>query len=517
MSSTIDEIAEAEAAQRRYFRLLAFSETPQSRLRLPREKWQDFDNFAAALLDLLRLVSTVQYSHHGTAAAQIAALTPVQLHSYDEALQAIGETRQRRLLGLLYRRLVAPIAAAPPTQRHTFIAARLKDDDPILRRIWYAVDEAELELRLCNYLDAAAGNPLAELPPHEAPCTSRSMPQAPRSSLQVGVDSGPRHLFLLRDSVKAKGLLDTWIRNHPATKRYGKGYVQPVASYAEALRIQPQHAPFWGPLVGNVLGELLPDGAAPDYLHEHWLAGADPPTARLLDDMTRNFRWSVLRWNAPMGEHVLAWISEDAGLAEGFAKLLFEHGDAVLFTAYRGFDTLDDCTLGLTFGEDDSFGEAAMVAAAADGETPWLIASVRESHGHWWRAASAQLSCTAWHWTSDLSRNLALLIYRGDNLAAWRKLWSRIGENDNVAAIAVGGRLPLDQLRQRIVRIKDSISIDNLRYVAGSETWAYAHVWGGGADEHSALFFSRDPAVTARVAAFARERWPERWRWHGCW
>jgi len=50
-----------------------------------------------------------------------------------------------------------------------------------------------------------------------------------------------------------------------------------------------------------------------------------------------------------------------------------------------------------------------------------------------------------------------------------------------------------------------------------AETLAYARVWGGGADEHSALFFARDPAVTARVAAFARERWPEYWRRHGCW
>jgi len=127
------------------------------------------------------------------------------------------------------------------------------------------------------------------------------------------------------------------------------------------------------------------------------------------------------------------------------------------------------------------------------------------------------LPSLTWHWTRSLGQNLAIVVYRGTDPGAWRMLWSHIDRDDNIATIAVGGELPLDVLRERLVHIKDFISVDNLHYLAGEEGWAYAHAWGGGSDEHVALFFASDPAVTARVAAFARERWPESWRWHGCW
>ncbi|HWU51626.1 MAG TPA: hypothetical protein VN153_02315 [Tahibacter sp.] len=135
MKSAIDEASEAEAARRSYFRLLAFSEAPQGRLRRPGSTWNTEERVAARVLDLLRLIHVTIGTHRPAAAPFLAALTPEQIAGYHTALLAIGATKQTRLLGLLYRRLVEPFANVDPSQRQSLIAERLDDRDPLFWRV----------------------------------------------------------------------------------------------------------------------------------------------------------------------------------------------------------------------------------------------------------------------------------------------------------------------------------------------------------------------------------------------
>lgn len=521
MKSAIDEASEAEAARRSYFRLLAFSEAPQGRLRRPSSTWNTEERVAARVLDLLRLIHVTIWTHGPAAAPYLATLTSDQLAGYRTALQAIGATKQMRLLGLLHRHLIEPFANVDPSQRQSLISERLDDRDPHFWRAWYEIDSDELQQRLCDYLDAAPDQPLPPLPPHEAPHASRVAPEAPSTSLWVDVGRGQRHLFLLRESA-AVALLDEWIANHPMSRRYDKDMSQPITSYTEAVRLQPRNTPQWGNLVGSLIGKLRSEGTTPEFLYPLWLPGSDLPMAQLTDWLAANFHWTLMRWTSPK-ESVLAWISDDEACADRFSALLRRHDQTALITAYRRIDALESCSLGLEFAEydaarnTDGCGEAALIAAGDSGIAPWLVLAMRHEQGHWWRIASAQLPAHALHWTSDLDRDVALIVYRGAHLDAWRELWSRLGSDNNVAVLAVDGHIPIEALRERLVRTKDTVSIDNLRYLAGEHGWAYGHVWGGGSDEHYAMFFARDPAITARVAAFARERWPESWCRHGCW
>jgi hypothetical protein len=524
MNSAIDEAAETETetARRQYFRLLALSEAPQGKLRAPREQWNDAERIAADVLELLGLLgATLSRYDDAAVCARLALVTPGQVLRYDAALQAIGELQQRRILGTLQRRLLAPAMEAGPAHRAFVVAVLRHANKRLIVRLKYEISIDQLQQGLCRYLEIAANASLPELPPPEAPHTSLVAPRAPEASLRVDPGRGPQHLFLLRDAPATTRLLDAWIASRPATRRFDEHLSRPVASYTEALRMQPTDRSR-RTSAENVLGELRPGGVVPDSLYSRRLSGSDPSMTALADRMTANFHWALVRW-AWFKEEIFAWISDDAECADRFAALLEREEAAALITAYRHVDLREYFALGLAFGEydasrnSDGCGEVGLVAADGDDVAPWLVLAVRHEQGYWWCIASARLPVHAWHWTSDLGRDVALIVYRGSDLDAWRELWSRLGADDNVAVLAVDGRIPIEVLRERLVRTKDTVCIDNLRYLAGDGGWAYGHIWGGGSDEHYALFFARDPAVTARVAAFARERWPESWRWHNCW
>jgi hypothetical protein len=517
MKSAIDEASEAEAARRSYFRLLAFSEAPQGRLRRPGSIWNTEERVAARVLDLLRLIHVTIGTHGPAAAPFLAALTPEQIAGYHTALLAIGATKQTRLLGLLYRRLLEPFANVDPSQRQSLIAERLDDRDPLFWRVWYEIDSDELQQRLCDYLDAAPDQPLPPLPLHEAPHASRAAPPlTPPSTRQVDRGSGQHHLFLLRNNTAAESALGAWIRSQPRTRRYQEGHGELMASAPGSPQLDFD-ATARGPLFG-VLRDKQSDSATPGHSsHRAETGRRDSPEQELLDALARNFHWVLIGWATLPGEQTLAWLSDDDDLAARFDALLSEYHDKALLGSHRSFNRLDDCARGLLFNEQDAFGEVALIAAEGQREAPWLVAAISERAGHWWRSASAGLPSLTWHWTWITDEDVVMVIYRGTDLDAWRALWSHIDKDDNIAAIAVGGELPLDVLRERLVHTKDFISTDSLQYLAGEESWAYGHVWGGGSDEHYAMFFARDPAVTARVAAFARERWPESWCRHGCW
>ncbi len=520
MNSAIDEAAETETARRQYFRLLALSEAPQGRLRRPRSTWNAEERIAACVLDLLRLIHLAIGAHGPAAAPFLATLTPEQTADYHIALQAIGATKQMRLLGLLHRRLIEPFANIDPSQRHSLIAAYLDDRDPIFWKIWDKIDSDELQRQLCDYLDAAPGRPLPPLPPHEAPHTSRVTPPLtpPSSTRQLDRGSGRHHFFLLRNNAATEDALDAWILRQPQTRRFREGHSEIVADTPGSRQLDFDTTER-GPLFGVLRDRRQSGDGAPGRPNGHRTrtSDRDSPEQELLDALGRNFCWVLIRWETLPGEQTFAWISDDDDLAGQFDALLYEHHDTALIGSHRGFDRLDDCARGLLFGEDDAFGEIALAAAEGEREAPWLVAAIRESAGHWWRAVSARLPSLTWHWTRNSDGDVAIVIYRGADPDAWRSLWSRIDKDDNIASMAVGGELPLDVLRERLVHSKDFISVDSLHYLAGEESWVYAHGWGGGSDEHYALFYARNPAVTARVAAFARKRWPECWRRHSCW
>lgn len=496
-----------------HFRLMALSELPQARLRRPRSTWNEADQVAATVIELLGVIDATQFRYDDSAVAQrLARLTPPQVAAFDAALLAIGAKQQRRLLGLLQQALVAGVEPTP-AQRPAVIAERLAANDRLVLRIKYDIDSDEIARLLCAFLDDSPDHQLPQLPSYESPVTTPSWPLVPTPAPRARRTDGRHHLFILRDDDETAALLDEWIGTNPATRRFDGNGARPVASYSAAL--QYDQVPMWGPLTGAVIGESRSDGSSPRFLHKYWLFGSDPPQAAALDSMSAEFRWALFQWRIALADHGLALLTDDASLACRFEALL-QTAHVIPSAAFLGVDRLANAAGGLSFCETTAFGEAALAAAEVDEEQPWLVLAAREGQGYWWREASAQLDPQASHWTVDAGQPLMIVVYRGSDSIAWRELWSRIGCDSNVAVAAVSGRVPIHMLRERLIRTKDHFPPDNLRYLAG-DAWAYAHTWGGGSDEHCAQFYSHDAAVTERVVAFAAAQWPDRAMYHAHW
>lgn len=497
-----------------YFRLLLYSEIPGSPLRMPRADRREAERVAMATIELLALIDEAQFSYdHEAVAKRLQDVAARDADRFDHALVTIGARRQRRLLALVRRELIESVSALDPVERRTVVAARIAAYERALTRAKFEIDCGELQHRLCIFIEASQ-RPVPPLPPPEAPATSAIAPAAPRSSVDVATGNTGRHVILLRDEQATWDFLDAWLHICASAEHFTANGRKSAASWVEIeYKSKPK---FWGPLACAIVGELRECGSVPDYLAPYWFFAGDQPQTEALDRIAGSFRWALFQWNAVMRENMLAFFSDDAAVAADFEAL--RHKQAITpVSAFHHVDKLPEVARGLSFRESDGFGEAALIAAESDDCAPWLVLCAHDHPSHWWRATTARMHPLLWHWTAEFGRPLLMLAYQVHDAVAWRELWSHLGHDDNVAVAAISGHVAADTLRERLVRVKNAMSVDNLRYLAGDRGWAYGHVWGGGSDEHVAVFFAVDPSVTSRVAAFARGQWPDLAHSHAYW
>jgi hypothetical protein len=497
-----------------YFRLLFYSELPSSPLRRPKIQWSETEHVAAAMVELLALIQAAQFRFDDKASAEV--LASVELHQiprFDRALVAIGATQQRRLLALACREIIEPFARLDATERVDAITTRIKRGGRVLDCVKYEIDEEALERRLHNYL-AMNGELPIELPPPEAPGPRNFESQVSATSRVTNADAGTRSIFLLRIDDATTAVVDSWLQACKDAKHYDAAGITSVMSYSDIIK--SGKVKMWGPLACGIVGEARVSAAVVEQLSKYWIFGRNQTASEALDCIAAEFRWAMFQWSTIARTHILAFCSDDDAIADRFATLLNEL-EAMPISAFRSAAELPSVATGIAFGENSCYGEAALIAAERDGCAPWLVLAANEYSRYWWRSATANLCPQLWHWTSECARPVLVLAYQGVDAATWRKLWSRLSRDDNVAIAAVSGKLQAHELRERLVRVKSSVSVDNLRHLAGDNGWAYAHSWGGGSDEHYAVFYAADAAITARVGAYAADRWPEWARYHSYW
>ncbi|HSX60745.1 MAG TPA: hypothetical protein VLF18_11150 [Tahibacter sp.] len=465
------------------------------------------------MIELIALVDATQFRSDAAAADRLAPITDAQVSRFDDALVAIGAVRQRRMLALARREIVIRFASLPADERHAAIAAHHLAGGRRLWAIESRVDVDDLQRCLCAYLESTGRIPTT-LPPPEAPVAIAQSLDGPRSTWAGDGGIGSRHLFVLRDEPSITPLVRAWIASSPATSHADARDITPVVGHFATDRpARTQYAPTFAQAI---VGELRPGASAAFVAEPYWMFGRGRPPADDLARVVSSFRWALFQWNAPVYDRLLAFVCDDEALAIRFEKHL-EDFDVAPISTFRRVDALRGVAGGLTVSEDDAFGEIAFVAAEHDDRAPWLVLCAYGTPGHWWRAITMRLQPQFLHFSSIGGHPLLMLAFRNVDPVTWRELWSRLGHDDNVAIAAVSGRVTAGDLRERLVRVKNEVSIDNLRYLAGDRGWAYAHLRGGGADEHWVLFFATDAAVTARVADFAHRQWPAQARYLAYW
>ena len=96
------------------------------------------------------------------------------------------------------------------------------------------------------------------------------------------------------------------------------------------------------------------------------------------------------------------------------------------------------------------------------------------------------------------------MVYRIDSAQLLDRFWSRVSYDDNIAALCVPGTADANSL----------LDLDwmDLRYSTGRRAaaerygWIYNQRYGGGSDEHTAVFTARDAELTQRVYRYAQAK-----------
>lgn len=487
--------------------LIRLTEAPDARLRvLAPEQLNPAERHVLATLELIAVLDDAYFEDDElTVAERLAGLSSAQIEQFDAALTALELPRDHRNLRIAWRALLQGLDDQPPDFRILLIAERHERHCRVLVRLLFTADGigVRLQQRLAGYLDTHR----AEVPdwprPGNKPVQVRDVaPASARVFHREG--EGGKYLFIFRQA-DAESLLDAWLSEH-ATEHHTGGLRKSVNRIAEVGK-----ANHWGDQLpeGTLLGRLKPGRTArpPNWQH---LCGLQLDEA--LAALAQDFSWVIFCWPGNYQETPLAWLSTDAALADAWDSNLLRHRRSLpLISRYRQFDTLFSLAGGLQFGEYDNYGAAALVAAESEAWQPWLIASIGAGHG--WRRWTRRLQACAVIPSSG--NDNALLAYRANDHAAYLALWRDLHRGECVAQATVSGRDDPQRVLHSFMAARCSSSFLDANYLSERHGWIYQHVYGGGSDEHQALFHAQDAAVTQRVAAFAatQRNWYLAGRW----
>lgn len=143
------------------------------------------------------------------------------------------------------------------------------------------------------------------------------------------------------------------------------------------------------------------------------------------------------------------------------------------------------------------------LASESDGAV--LVLCVFGWHsGNWWRPATADakpLICR--RGTENAGTPVVRAVYRVTSGQTLSTMWSHASENDGIARVCVPATMPPEILYDLPMLLCGCEP--ELLAVAEAYGWIYTQIYGGGADEHTAMFAARDPALVARVYARVAE------------
>jgi hypothetical protein len=95
------------------------------------------------------------------------------------------------------------------------------------------------------------------------------------------------------------------------------------------------------------------------------------------------------------------------------------------------------------------------------------------------------------------SRNsTSYIVFRVNQMQPYLDIWKEASYNHSIANATLSGDTDLSKLRM-LVSNKFYFEIDSKFDEIG--TWAYSQIYGGGADEHHAIFRSRDSVITHQI------------------
>lgn len=491
-----------------YAYLVWCTEHPESEWRrVPRAHLSDAARNVRLVMDLLG-----NLDRHGWAAeypetvALIHAYSPDELTEIGDAIASVGGTRALWYLKLLVLHLRGRRDDTP--MQPAAALAKLEQRPGLQRVLWRSMEICdELVIPLSRYLEQHQldrGLTFQDIGHLSSRAPSSPQPPHHRSP------SDPKFVILRWDHEVSLDLIDAWLGQIGGAVHFGVKASRPVSSVRQAGAHEPRHRWYFGLPDKEAIGILRAGHGHPQLSLGALCAHPDEYIASLLSA----FEWALVPMMTIEREGRFAFVSDNPQLQHRFLRFVASSRFRPFLIGFHDDPhLLGSSAEGAQFGEADQFGQVALLAAEADGELPLVGAHFCMHNGFRWFRLTEQCECLAIRGPGDPLGARVGAVYRPPNREVFLELWSRIGRDDNIAFLSVPGGSDPQRVADHLVCNQPSeIEIASHRF-----GWAYGHVWGGGADEHFAVFHAKDAAITNRVYDYAASRVSEGWWLSGRW
>ncbi|MDC8013881.1 hypothetical protein [Tahibacter soli] len=199
--------------------------------------------------------------------------------------------------------------------------------------------------------------------------------------------------------------------------------------------------------------------------------------------------------------------------SEWLGRLRESHADHV-HCDYRDIGSIDGDFRMACFGDYGAEGSVCWEFAGKHDGAVLVYCEFYAYSGDWWRPHTAEAQILRCGVENVCGETALRAIYRVTSARVLANLWRRTSHDDAIARACFPDTTPLDAI-WKFGRLGAGAEMRTATFAA-RHGWVYTQVYGGGSDEHYAVFVAREAGLASRVYAYAatRSRDDEGW-WLG--
>lgn len=277
------------------------------------------------------------------------------------------------------------------------------------------------------------------------------------------------------------------------------------------IKSQSENWPFWNSRPWIVAGQLESDDVVTKY-EGPFINDCKGELLNIqVNTLLQVFDWAIFSYFTTYQSSIYSVVTKNESLVVALTKKHNKKGFLEKYSAES--DILSELKYS-TFYDYDKEGELAYQIAMERGEEPpYLLCSVnlddpdlyrywdeeREKHQDfiWYEEYTKQLALVdVFQVQDEYKQRLEYTIYRVTDVEAYSLIWAMASDECSITDATFSADTDLQVLRNHITNKK---YLDLMYFPKFIGTWAYNQVYGGGSDEHHAIFYSKDSAVTQMI------------------
>jgi hypothetical protein len=225
-----------------------------------------------------------------------------------------------------------------------------------------------------------------------------------------------------------------------------------------------------------------------------------------------NYDWAVFSYFKTYQDGYYTFIIR---LAELHAQFVSHLDAAAVIENYPSYPTQLSDLRNASFSDYDEEGLFALRLASEAGEPlPLILCAIEDSSPGlycgwdiekddydgilWYEEPLKQLDQVEEFIVKDHHNNTTCYqVYRATDLEAYRALWAMTSRDGAIAEATPSADCDLPRLKT--VLETGGLFVNQVRHVGPLCSWVYGQIYGGGSDEHLAIFHAQNPAATQRI------------------